>query len=80
MQLSKIEDNDEKQMATGIIKASDLRKEYCEARIVLEEAKILDKKGDHFASSREIWLSSRGIREDKSDFGVRARAEENSNS
>jgi len=51
VQLSKIEGNDEKQMATGIIKASGLRKEYCEARIALEEAKILDKKGDHFASS-----------------------------
>jgi tetratricopeptide (TPR) repeat protein len=53
VQLSKIEDNDEKQMATGVIKASDLRKEYCDARIVLEEAKILDKKGDHFASSKK---------------------------
>jgi hypothetical protein len=49
-QLSKIED-DEKQMAKGIVKASGLRKEYCDARIALEEAKILDKKGDHFGSS-----------------------------
>jgi len=52
-QQSKIEDNDEKQMATSIVKASGLRKEYCEARIALEEAKILDKKGDHYASSRK---------------------------
>jgi tetratricopeptide (TPR) repeat protein len=52
-QLGNIEDNDEKQMATGIVKASGLRKEYCNARIALEEAKILDKKGDHFASSRK---------------------------
>jgi len=52
-QLSSIEDIDEKQMATGIIKASALRKEYCDARIAIEEAKILDKKGDHFASSRK---------------------------
>jgi len=52
-QLSKIEDTDEKQMATSMIKASDLRQEYCEGRIALEEAKILDKKGDHFASSRK---------------------------
>jgi tetratricopeptide (TPR) repeat protein len=50
-QLSKIEDTDEKQMATSMIKASDLRHEYCDARIALEEAKILDKKGEHFASS-----------------------------
>ena len=53
VQLSTIEDNDEKQMATSIVKASILRKEYCEARITLEEAKILDKKGDHFGSSRK---------------------------
>jgi hypothetical protein len=51
-QLSKIESDDEKQMATGIVKASGLRKEYCDARIALEEAKILDKKGDHYGSSR----------------------------
>ena len=30
-----------------MIKASDLRREYCEGRVALEEAKILDKKGDH---------------------------------
>jgi tetratricopeptide (TPR) repeat protein len=52
-QLGKIEDNDEKQMATGIIKVSGLRKEYCDARVAVEDAKILDKKGDHFGSSRK---------------------------
>jgi tetratricopeptide (TPR) repeat protein len=52
-QLSKIEDDYEKQMVTGIVKASGLRKEYCDARISLEEAKILDKEGDHFGSSRK---------------------------
>jgi hypothetical protein len=50
-QLSKIEDEDEKQMANSMIRASVLRHEYCDARIALEEAKILDKKGEHFASS-----------------------------
>jgi hypothetical protein len=57
-QLSNIEDDDEKQMATDIIKASSLRKEYCEARIALEDARILDKKGDHFASSRKYGLAA----------------------
>jgi hypothetical protein len=52
-QLNKIEDTAEKQMATGMVKASDLRREYCEGRIALEDAKILDKKGDHLASSRK---------------------------
>jgi hypothetical protein len=52
-QLSKIEDIDEKQMATTMIKASDLRWEYCEGRVALEEARTLDKKGDHLGSSRK---------------------------
>jgi hypothetical protein len=52
-QLGKIEDVDEKQMVTGMIEASDIRQEYCEGRVALEEAKLLDKKGDHFASSRK---------------------------
>jgi hypothetical protein len=53
VQLSTIEDDDEKQMAASIVKASGLRKEYCDARIALEEAKILDKQGDHFGSSKK---------------------------
>jgi tetratricopeptide (TPR) repeat protein len=53
VQLRKIEDFDEKQMATSMIKSSDLRQEYCKGRVALEEAKLLDKKGDHFASSRK---------------------------
>jgi len=52
-QLSKVESIDEKQMATHMLKASDLRREYCMARIALEEAKNLDKKGDHYASAEK---------------------------
>jgi hypothetical protein len=53
IQISKIEDADEKQMAVSVIKATDLRHEYCTARITLEEARILDKKGDHYSSSEK---------------------------
>jgi exonuclease VII small subunit len=52
-ELSKIEDVDEKQMANSMVKATDTRHQYCEARIAVEEAKILDKKGDHSASSEK---------------------------
>ncbi len=52
-QLGKIEDPDEKQMATGMFKTTDLRHEYCLARTRLEEAKILDKQGDHRSSSEK---------------------------
>jgi len=53
IEFSKIESLDEKQMAANMLKACDLRHEYCIGRIALEEAKILDKKGDHYASSVE---------------------------
>jgi len=52
-QLSNIENQDEKQMATNMVQATDLRHEYCMARIAVEEAKILDKKGDHYSSSEK---------------------------
>ncbi len=52
-QLGKIESVDEKQMATNMVKATDLRHNYCIARIALEEARILDKKGDHYYSSEK---------------------------
>ena len=52
-ELSKIESSDEKQMATNLVKATRLRCEYCKARTDLEEAKILQKKGDHTTSSEK---------------------------
>jgi len=57
-ELSKIEDLDEKQMATNMVKTTDLRHKYCIGRIALEEAKILDKKGDHYSSSEKYGLAS----------------------
>ncbi len=52
-QLDKILDPDEKQMAARMVKTTDKRREYCIGRIVLEEARILDKKGDHYSSSEK---------------------------
>jgi hypothetical protein len=57
-ELAKIESPDEKQMATQVVNATDLRREYCLARIAIEEAKILDKKGDHYASSEKYRSAS----------------------
>jgi tetratricopeptide (TPR) repeat protein len=51
--LEKIENRDEKQMATDLLKVSDLRYKYCMARAFIEDAKMLDKKGDYYASARE---------------------------
>ena len=52
-QLSKIEDADEKQMAVNVLKATDVRRNYCVARIGVEQGKTLDKKGDHYMSSQK---------------------------
>jgi len=51
--LSEIADPDEKQMVTNMLKITSLRLQYCTARTTLEEAKILDKKGDHYSSSEK---------------------------
>jgi tetratricopeptide (TPR) repeat protein len=48
-----IETEDEKKMATELVKASRIREQYCLGRISLEEAKILERQGDHAASSRK---------------------------
>jgi tetratricopeptide (TPR) repeat protein len=51
--LAKVEGAEEKQMATQILNATGPRREYCKARVAIEEGKILDKKGDHSASSEK---------------------------
>jgi hypothetical protein len=51
--LSNIEDAEEKKVATQISEATDLRREYCGARMAIEEAKVLDKKGNHSVSSEK---------------------------
>lgn len=53
IELDRIEKADEKDLAKRLIEASDTRGKYCLGRITLEEAKILDKQGDHTASSQK---------------------------
>jgi hypothetical protein len=55
--LSTIEGQDERQSAGKMIKATEFRHEYCLARVSLEEAKILDKSGDHSMSSEKYTLA-----------------------
>jgi hypothetical protein len=62
-ELNRIDTTDEKQMATSLIKATDMRHQYCIARIALEEAKILDKKGDHYSSSEKYGSAAQTFEE-----------------
>ena len=50
--LQNTESKEEKELLTNLAEASDIREEYCLGRIALEEARILDRQGDHAASSR----------------------------
>ncbi len=53
VELDRIENADEKDLAKRLIEASDTREKYCLGRITVEEAKILDRQGDHTASSKK---------------------------
>jgi exonuclease VII small subunit len=63
-----IEGVDERQMVTAMIRASDLRRQYCDGRIALEEAKILDKKGDHYSSSEKYGSAADTFEKVSSEF------------
>ena len=68
--LEEITSEDEKNMIDRLLKASDLRGKYCKTRILIEEAKLLDKEGKHRQSSRnyEKVAQSISIIVEKIDF------------
>ena len=61
-EIKEIQTADEKEMATALIKASDIRGRYCQARISLEQAKILDRKGEHDLSSKRYGSAAETFR------------------
>jgi len=61
-EIKKIQTADEREMATSLIKASDTRRRYCQARINLEQAKTLDRKGEHDLSSKRYGLTAESLR------------------
>ena len=52
-QIGKIQNVDEKEKATELSSASELRKDYCTARANVEEAKIYDRKGEYGESAEK---------------------------
>ena len=58
----KIENIDEKEMAIALIRASNTRRRYCQARIHLEEAKTLDRRGEHDLSSKKYGSAAETLR------------------
>lgn len=53
-----IKHTDEKDLINRLVKISDSREKYSQGRIAIEEAKILDKEGDHAASSGKYRTAS----------------------
>jgi hypothetical protein len=49
--IESIEDTSEKELAHDLVKASNIRHRYCLGRRVLEEARLLDRRGQHLDSS-----------------------------
>jgi tetratricopeptide (TPR) repeat protein len=52
LKLITIETGEEKSIAGDLVKASDVRREYCLGRVALEDARVLDRQGNHSASSK----------------------------
>ena len=63
-----IENQDERLNVDRLIRASDLRKEYCNGRVALEEAKILDRQGEEFASCERFGCAEATFRRIRSDL------------
>ena len=49
----RIESSEEKEKTNELIRASNQRKQYCLSRIILEEAKLHDRKGDYESSAKK---------------------------
>ena len=52
---------EEEDLITRILEASGLRQRYCKARILMEEAKLLDREGNFLDSSKKYRESSQTI-------------------
>ena len=58
-QLKTIEIDEEKNTAEDLVGASHTRRQYCLGRIALEDARTMDRRGDHMASSKKYGESAR---------------------
>ncbi|MGD9131413.1 MAG: ATPase domain-containing protein [Candidatus Bathyarchaeota archaeon] len=59
--MDKITSADEKEMTQKLLMASEHRRKYCQARILLEEAKLLDRQGKYLQSSKNYGEAAQKI-------------------
>ncbi|MEJ2241039.1 MAG: ATPase domain-containing protein [Candidatus Bathyarchaeota archaeon] len=67
---------EEKDSITKILKASDLRCQYCQTRILMEEAKLLEREGNYLDSSRNYAKASQKLNTITSNIDVEAEQKE----
>jgi hypothetical protein len=61
--LEEITSPDEKDMTHKLLETSGLRRKYCQARILLEDARLLDREGKFLQSSRKYGETTQRISE-----------------
>jgi len=59
--LEEITSAEEKEMIQRLLKASELRRKYCQARILVEDAKLLDREGKYLQSSKSYEEATKNI-------------------
>jgi uncharacterized repeat protein (TIGR01451 family) len=59
---TKLKDQEELENLDKLAQAADLRREYCLGRVALEEAKLLDRQGDEFASCEKYGCAEAAFR------------------
>jgi KaiC/GvpD/RAD55 family RecA-like ATPase len=59
--LPAVESLEERTMATNVLRSTDPRYRYCLARISLEEGRLLDKNGDHYASAERYSVGAQSL-------------------
>ncbi len=59
--LDSIQDLDERRMIEALIVAAERRRQYCSARVALEQANALDMEGDHSSSSQRYGQAADGF-------------------
>ncbi|MEJ2241268.1 MAG: hypothetical protein P8Y18_03890, partial [Candidatus Bathyarchaeota archaeon] len=60
---TEIESQEEKLFSEELINISRIRRKYCQIRVDIEEAKILDKNGDYASSSKRYGLAKSKLRQ-----------------
>jgi hypothetical protein len=61
--ICEITSTDEKEMAQRLFMGSDFRRKYCYARILMEDAKLLDREGKYLQSSKNYGKAAQSISE-----------------